>query len=368
MIVGSDATSTTAKLEVHGDVSAEYYTATSSTATSTLPRLLVTTLALGSDYVTDLTGTGLVLTSGVLSIDPNGDWTGTFDGQEGSYYLANSFSTTSADYWETQQTPRTADNLADNTLNDLGDVATTSVALGDLLAWNGTSWTDVATSTLNLSTTNLTEGNNLFYTNGRVASYINSNGSIPHIQGSADGDMLVWRGMYFWVVDYTDDDVYRYNANGAYSSFSFDTFGSGNTSPYGITWDGTYFWTTDLAGAEVYRYNADGTYSSFSFDTAGSGNSNPFGITWDGTYLWVTDGSDAEVYRYTANGTYSSFSFDTAGGGNGAPDGIAWDGTYFWITDDTDDEVYRYTANGTYSGFSFDTAGRGKANPPSITL
>jgi hypothetical protein len=105
--------------------------------------------------VTDLTGTGLAITGNALTLVTSGDWSGTFDGQEGAYYLANSFSTTSANYWETTQTARTADDLSNNTLNDLSDVATTSVALGDLLYWNGTNWTDVATSSLGL-------GNNTF--------------------------------------------------------------------------------------------------------------------------------------------------------------------------------------------------------------
>ena len=40
----------------------------------------------GTDYVSSVTG----------------DWTGTFDGRDGSFYLANSFSTSSADYYITQ--------------------------------------------------------------------------------------------------------------------------------------------------------------------------------------------------------------------------------------------------------------------------
>jgi hypothetical protein len=54
----------------------------------------------------------------------------------------------------------------------------------------------------------------------------------------------------------------------------------------------------DNTAAEVYRYNANGTYSSLSLDTAGSGNGNPVGITWDGTHFWVTDTADDEVYKY----------------------------------------------------------------------
>ncbi|HRH55601.1 MAG TPA: hypothetical protein PK609_01920, partial [Candidatus Paceibacterota bacterium] len=37
---------------------------------------------------TDLTGAGLTNVGGALTLNATGDWTGTFDGQEGSYYLA----------------------------------------------------------------------------------------------------------------------------------------------------------------------------------------------------------------------------------------------------------------------------------------
>ena len=78
-----------------------------------------------------------MVVSGALTLNMTGDWVGTFDSYEGSYYLANSFSTTSADYWDTTKTPRTADNLADNRLLDLQDVATTTTEpRPPLLEWN----------------------------------------------------------------------------------------------------------------------------------------------------------------------------------------------------------------------------------------
>ncbi len=56
-------------------------------------------LTLGGDTLTDFTGAGLSVSSGALTISTAGDWTGLFDGQEGSYYLANSFSSTSATHF-----------------------------------------------------------------------------------------------------------------------------------------------------------------------------------------------------------------------------------------------------------------------------
>ena len=44
-------------------------------------------LRLNNSSFTSLTGTGLTNTAGVLTLNATGDWTGTFDGQEGAYYL-----------------------------------------------------------------------------------------------------------------------------------------------------------------------------------------------------------------------------------------------------------------------------------------
>jgi len=66
-----------------------YITATSTTATSTFPLLkAATAFQMGSDYFTDITGTGLQISGNALTLNATGDWTGSFDGQEGTYYLA----------------------------------------------------------------------------------------------------------------------------------------------------------------------------------------------------------------------------------------------------------------------------------------
>jgi hypothetical protein len=77
----------TGALNASSSPTVNYITATSTTATSTLPKANITTLTLGSDFVNDITGSGLTTVSGALTLDRTGDWTGTFDGQEGTYYL-----------------------------------------------------------------------------------------------------------------------------------------------------------------------------------------------------------------------------------------------------------------------------------------
>jgi len=172
-----------------------------------------------------------------------------------------------------------------------------------------------------------------------------------HFDTSSESDWgygITTDGTYIWIIDSTDDEVYKYTTAGVYQS-SFDTSAqSGNGD--GIATDGTYIWIIDSTDDEVHKYTTAGVYQS-SFDTsAQSGDGH--GITTDGTYIWVIDYVDDEVYKYTTAGVYQS-SFDTsAQSGNGH--GIATDGTYIWIIDYLDDEVHKYTTAGVYQS-SFDT-------------
>ena len=66
-----------------------YFTATSTTATSTFPLLKATTaFQLGLDYLTDITGTGLQISGNALTLNATGDWTGTLDTYEAANLLA----------------------------------------------------------------------------------------------------------------------------------------------------------------------------------------------------------------------------------------------------------------------------------------
>ncbi len=67
--LGIGTTSPYAALSVVGETVGSYFTATSTTATSTFPLLTASTaFSLGSDYLTDVTGTGLSVSGGVLNI------------------------------------------------------------------------------------------------------------------------------------------------------------------------------------------------------------------------------------------------------------------------------------------------------------
>lgn len=102
----TSATTTTfavANITASGSTTLQNFTGVNATTTNaTTTSLKTNVLTVGSDVVNDITGSGLSVSGNALTLDRTGDWIGTFDGLEGSTYLANSFSTTSATYWKSQ--------------------------------------------------------------------------------------------------------------------------------------------------------------------------------------------------------------------------------------------------------------------------
>ncbi|MFZ2907697.1 MAG: hypothetical protein WA014_00940, partial [Minisyncoccia bacterium] len=169
---------------------------------------VVSTALAGTDYIANTLG----------------DWTGTFDNQEGSYYLANSFSTTSANYFLAQNTGaafsttsaayhlstydkgfffsttstdywKTQNNFFSTTSSDywLTIKTTDTLTQGAVNKYYATNLfaADLAATT----TDALAEGvTNKYFTDARVGSYISGSSTIPHVGGSAFGDLLSWTG------------------------------------------------------------------------------------------------------------------------------------------------------------------------------
>ncbi|MBA3789541.1 helix-turn-helix domain-containing protein, partial [Patescibacteria group bacterium] len=81
-----------------------------------------------------------------------GDWLGTFNGHTGSYYLANSFSTTSATYFLSQSGSNAfSTTSADYYINASSTIAhPAGGAFGNVITWNGSSWVSSATSSLGI--------------------------------------------------------------------------------------------------------------------------------------------------------------------------------------------------------------------------
>ena len=148
----------------------------------------------------------------------------------------------------------------------------------------------------------------------------------------------------FWIVDDTDDELYKYYTNGTYTGTSFNySAGGGNGLPTGITSYNDFFWITDTLDGEVYKYYTNGTYTGTSFDTVANPSGNPSGITSYNDFFWITDSANDQVYKYYTNGTYTGTSFNhSAGGGNGFPSGITAYKGKFWVADNTDSLSYQY--------------------------
>ena len=182
---------------------------------------------------------------------------------------------------------------------------------------------------------------------------------------------ITQNGTYFWIIDNSDDKVYKYYmSNNSYTGESF-SLTSANNNPYGITQNGTYFWVVNdlnnLSSAVYKYYMSNNSYTGESFSLT-SANTNPLGITQNGTYFWIADYTDKEVYKYyMSNNSYTGESFDTAGSGGSLTSGITQNGTYFWVTDIGTDKVYKYyMSNNSYTGESFSLISANN-NPYGIT-
>jgi len=208
---------------------------------------------------------------------------------------------------------------------------------------------------------------------------------IPTQDGNSQGLFFKPDGTKMYEIGYDNLKIYQYtltisyptepyldigtsdvSPKGTYTGEHWDTAGSGNTDPYGITTNGTYIWVIDSNDGKVYVYDMDGTaITSWDMDGTAIGY---WGITTNNVYIWITDYIDDEVYKYWMNGTYTGEHWDTSGETNYAR-GITTNNVYIWITDaqGTNDEVYKYWMNGTYTGEHWDTAGSGNTAPFGIT-
>ncbi|MEI6296835.1 MAG: hypothetical protein WCO84_04295, partial [bacterium] len=351
------------------------------TGTSTFANLTVTG---NSDLGTVSSGTWNGAPIGDAYITKTGNWTGTLDGQEGAYYLVNSFSTTSADYWETQQairngisnwstssanywiTTKTTDALTEGATNLYYTVnrfasalsATTTDALAQgvvnkyysnsLFATSlaGTTTDALAQGTINkyyatslfasdlaaTTTDALREGlTNVYYTDARVNTFVNASTTIPKTYTTN-----VW----------TAPQIFTY-ASATALTVTGDTYlGTTTITNLVVTNTGT----STFANLTVTGNSDLGTVSS------GTWNGAPIGdayITKTGNWTGTLDGQEGAYYL--AN----SFSTTSAAAWYASADRFSTSTNDAWLATKTTDNLTQGAVNKYYatSLFASDLAG-----------
>jgi hypothetical protein len=145
---------------------------------------------------------------------------------------------------------------------------------------------------------------------------------------SAAVDAMCSDGTHLYLLNDTDNKVYKYTKAGVYvAQYSIS---AGNNSMKGIEWDGTNFW---IASSTRYIYKYD---SSFNQDANGTvdvnaqvGSNAVLGIAWDGTHFYVLD-YNRRVFKYNSSWVYQNLMWGVSGSTNYV-DGITSDGTYIYV-------------------------------------
>ena len=125
------------------------------------------------------------------------------------------------------------------------------------------------------TTSNLAEGSNLYFTNARVAAYINSSSTIPTAVGGAVGDVLTWNGSN-WTPAATSSlgiagGSAQWAINGSAISYSAGNVGLGTSSPSALL-----TLASPNATGTIFRV-ANTSSGGHVFDLLSTGSSNTSG-------------------------------------------------------------------------------------------
>lgn len=198
------------------------------------PNIDTDSITLSGETITDFTGPGIGISGSALTLDTAGDWTGTFDGQEGSWYLANSFSTTSAEYFLEQ-----ADGLR--------------FSSSTVDYWFSTKTTD-----------DLPEGSTTrYYTDARVGAYVTASTTIAKTSAPQDwtapqsiaSSLLTLTGLADGCVELAGGQLMSTGVNCGTGG------GGGITSLNGLTSSGQAFATGTDANIGITIVSAGGTHT-----------------------------------------------------------------------------------------------------------
>jgi len=152
-------------------------------------------------------------------------------------------------------------------------------------------------------------------------------------------------GNYIWVVDNSNNEVWKYNMDGSYANEHWDTSGQA-TDSLGIATDGNYIWVSHNSGNKpVFKYSMAGVYQDETWNAAPDAT-DVYDAATDGNYIYLFSYTDKEIHRFDMSGNYVD-GLDVSGH-FGTTIGVATDGYYLYTIDKAGEEVHKWELNGDY--------------------
>jgi len=197
---------------------------------------------------------------------------------------------------------------------------------------------------------------------GRIAYKYDSAGaytgtSVPISTTMLDPRGGIWDGTNYWVTDGTAEFVVQYDSSFSVTGTEFDISAEISSNAQGLAWDGTYLYIAGNNGASnsfIFRYDAAGAYTGFSFSFENEATSIKDLEFFDG-FLWVMTISGS-VFKYGLDGIYTGDFFEIAATSETTnPYAITSDSESFWIGGSNKNIVSQFTAYAGIAFIAFDT-------------
>lgn len=181
-----------------------------------------------------------------------------------------------------------------------------------------------------------------------------SNFDIEEIIGTSAISDITYNGIFFYVLNQTTGIVYVFNPQGEYA-FEFSVLAE-DATPTGITSNGTDIWVLGGTNDTMYKYKEDGAYTNVSWDVTNgtSGLVTPQACTWDGTFFYIACDTTDKIAQFDSTGVYTSATNDIAiGSEEPTVTGLTSDGTFLYVIGSTNYTAYQYDLTTGYTSTSY---------------
>lgn len=164
-------------------------------------------------------------------------------------------------------------------------------------------------------------------------------------------------GAYYWFLDRnpTTMQILRFDLNMNYTDFSIDLSGEiGGDQGHSIAEDGTYLYVLNISDETVYRYEKSGSYTGFSFAVDADVVTHE-NLKWDGNNFLVWSNGDDRVWGYDSSGSSLGVLIDVS---NEIPDvdALLYDSNInsYWIAGSSSSNdpavLYEYDSSYNFTG------------------